>query len=96
MKVSYIYILKCADKTYYTGITSNLTKRMFEHETGKYKGSYTSKRRPVELVFYAEFTDINYAIEKEKQIKKWSKVKKEALINGNFDELPNLAKKKFK
>ena len=69
---------------------------MFEHKTGKYKGSYTSKRRPVELVFYAEFTDINFAIEKEKQIKKWSKVKKEALINGNFEELPNLAKKKFK
>lgn len=96
MKVSYIYILKCADKTYYTGITSNLSKRMIEHEIGKYEGGYTSKRRPVELMFYAEFTDINFAIEKEKQIKKWSKAKKEALINGDYKELPNLAKKKFK
>jgi putative endonuclease len=48
------------------------------------------------LVFYCEFTDINLAIEKEKQIKKWSKAKKEALINNDYDLLPNLAKKKFK
>jgi len=47
-------------------------------------------------VFYAEFTDINIAIEKEKQIKKWSRAKKEALINGDCEELVNLAKKKFK
>jgi putative endonuclease len=47
------------------------------------------------LVFYAEFTDINLAIEKEKQIKKWSRLKKEALINGDYDGLPNLAKKNF-
>jgi putative endonuclease len=95
MKKSYVYILKCADQTYYTGITSNLTKRIFEHESGKHKDSYTSTRRPIELVFYGEFTDINTAIEKEKQVKKWSRTKKEALINGNFEDLPNLAKKKF-
>ena len=95
MKLSYVYILKCADNTYYTGITSNITLRVLEHQTGKHKGSYTSSRRPIELVFYAEFTDINMAIEKEKQIKKWSKAKKEALINGNFEDLPNLAKKNF-
>ena len=47
-------------------------------------------------MFHAEFTDINFAIEKEKQIKKWSKAKKEALINNEFELLPNLAKKKFK
>ena len=95
MKKSYVYILKCADNTYYTGITSDLDKRIIEHESGKHHGSYTSSRRPIKLVFYAEFTDINIAIEKEKQIKKWSKVKKEALINGNFKDLPNLAKKNF-
>ncbi|PCI09477.1 MAG: hypothetical protein COB73_05470 [Flavobacteriaceae bacterium] len=93
MRQSYVYILKCADGTYYTGVTSDLTKRIESHEEGKYKGSYTSKRLPVELVFYAEFTDINFAI--EKQIKNWSKAKKEALINGDYDALPNLAKKKF-
>jgi putative endonuclease len=95
MKESYVYMLKCADNTYYTGVTSNLSKRFEEHQNGIHKNSYTFKRRPLELVFYAEFTDINNAIEKEKQIKKWSKAKKEALINGKYDSLVNLAKKKF-
>jgi putative endonuclease len=94
MQQSYIYILRCSDNSYYTGVTSNLTQRLFQHEKGIYPDCYTFKRRPIELVFYAEFTDINYAIDKEKQIKKWSRAKKEALINGNYDDLPNLAKKK--
>ena len=96
MKKSYVYILKCSDNAYYTGLTSDLTKRITDHNSGKFKGSYTSTRLPIELMFYAEFTDINFAIEKEKQIKKWSKAKKEALINNQFELLPNLAKKKFK
>ena len=95
MKLSYVYILKCSDKTYYTGITSNIEKRMFEHNQGKHRDSYTYSRRPISLVFFAEFTDINLAIQTEKQIKKWSKAKKEALINNEFDKLTNLAKKKF-
>ena len=95
MQQSYVYILKCADGTFYTGVSSNLTQRLFQHETGYYPDCYTATRRPVELVFYAEFTDINLAIEKEKQIKKWSRAKKLALINDDFDALPNLAKKKF-
>ena len=95
MKAYYVYILKCSDKTYYTGITSNLTSRLQEHQKGKYKDSYTFKRRPLELMFYCEFTNVEIAIEKEKQIKKWSRVKKEALINDEFEKLPNLAKKKF-
>ncbi|MFT5754158.1 MAG: putative endonuclease [Flavobacterium sp.] len=95
MQQSYIYILKCSDNSYYTGLTSNLTQRLFQHQNGIYPDCYTYKRRPVELVFYAEFTDINFAIDKEKQIKKWSRAKKEALINGNYDDLLNLAKKKF-
>ena len=96
MKQSYVYILKCADGTYYTGVTSNLESRMFKHESGFYPESYTSSRRPLELVFYCEFTDINIAIEKEKQIKKWSQAKKLALIKGDFEPLVNLAKKKLK
>ncbi len=96
MKLSYVYILKCSDGTFYTGVTSNLEKRFLEHQTGKHKESYTFSRRPLALVFYCEFTDINIAIEKEKQIKKWSQAKKKALINDEYDLLPNLAKKKFK
>ena len=95
MKLSYVYILKCADGSYYTGITSNLEQRLFRHNTAYYPESYTASRRPLELVFYCEFTDINLAIEKEKQIKKWSRAKKEALINGDFEALANLAKKRF-
>ena len=90
-----VYILKCSDKTYYTGITSDLDKRLLEHQSGKHFGSYTFDRRPVELVYYAEFTDVNRAIALEKQIKKWSHAKKEALIYGEYEKLPNLAKKKF-
>ena len=96
MQQSYVYILLCSDGTYYTGVTSKLEKRLFQHESGFYQECYTFKRRPVQLVFYCEFTDINFAIDKEKQIKKWSKAKKLALINGDYDALPNLAKKKFK
>ena len=96
MKIYYVYILKCADNTYYTGITSNISKRFLEHKTGKDTESYTYSRRPLELVFYAEFTNVELAIENEKRIKKWSKAKKEALINNEFEKLPNLSKKKFK
>ena len=95
MKQSYVYILKCSDNTYYTGVTSNLEQRIFQHENGFYQTCYTYTRRPVELVFFCEFTDINLAIEKEKQIKKWSQAKKKALINDEYDLLPNLAKKNF-
>ena len=95
MKVYYLYILKCSDDTYYTGVTSNINKRLKQHQSSFFKDSYTSKRLPVELVFYTEFTHIGIAIEKEKQIKKWSKAKKEALINGEYQKLPNLSKKKF-
>lgn len=96
MKIYYVYILKCSDKTYYTRFTSNLEKRFFEHQQGKHQESYTYKRRPLELVFYCEFTVTGFAIDTEKQIKKWSRAKKEALINDEYEKLPNLAKKKFK
>lgn len=95
MQISYVYILKCADDSYYTGVTSNLEQRMYQHDYAYFPDCYTASRRPVELVFYAEFTNIGFAIDKEKQIKKWSRAKKEALINGYYDELPNLAKKRF-
>jgi len=95
MKTYYVYILECRDRTYYTGVTSNLTNRLEKHQSGRYKESYTHNRRPVELVFYATFTDVEMAITVEKQIKKWSKAKKNALINGEYEQLVNLAKKNF-
>jgi putative endonuclease len=96
MKIYYVYILKCSDNTYYTGFTSNLENRIQQHNQGRHIDSYTYKRRPVELVFYSEFSNVEIAIETEKQLKKWSRVKKKALINNEYEKLPNLAKKKFK
>lgn len=95
MKLYYVYILKCSDGTFYTGVTSNLSKRLFEHHSGLHENSYTYKRRPLDLVYYTSFTEINLAIVTEKKIKKWSKAKKQALINAEYEKLPNLAKKKF-
>ena len=96
MKTSFVYILLCADNTYYTGITENVYKRFGEHQDGKNFGSYTYNRLPVQLVYFCVFTDIEQAILFEKKIKKWSKAKKLALIEGRYEDLPNLAKKKFK
>lgn len=95
MKIYYVYILKCSDGTYYTGITSNLEQRLTDHQAGRNRDSYTYSRRPVVLKYYAEFTDVSRAIQTEKQIKKWSNIKKKALIQGEFDNLTDLAKKKF-
>lgn len=91
MKFYYVYILRCSDGSLYTGITSNLDRRVDEHNAGLYPIAYTYKRRPVTLVFYQDFTDPNQAIYFEKKLKKWSKAKKEALIKGDFDMLETLA-----
>lgn len=88
MKQSWVYTLKCSNGTYNTRVTSNLTLRIKRHETSFYENSYISIRLPVELVYYCEFIEINIAIKKEKQIKKWSNSKKEALINGEYDQYP--------
>jgi putative endonuclease len=95
MKTYYVYILHCSDNTYYTGVTSNLSQRIIPHQSGHFSNSYTSKRLPIVIKYYCEFTNIEMAIDCEKQIKKWSKVKKEALITGDFDLLIELSKKKF-
>jgi putative endonuclease len=91
MKPGWTYILKCSDDSYYCGSTSNLEQRINEHIFHKYSG-YTSARLPIEQVFSQEFLDINDAIRAERQIKGWSRRKKEALINGDFDLLHELAK----
>jgi putative endonuclease len=83
MKFYYVYILRCKDDSLYTGITNNLERRLNEHNDGMLTNAYTYKRRPVILEFYQEFTEPNQAIYFEKKLKKWSKVKKEALINGD-------------
>ena len=93
MKDYFVYILKCADGSYYTGVTSILEQRINQHNSGLIKG-YTSSRLPVRLVYSNRFTNTTDAITAEKQIKGWSRAKKQALINGDFDKLVQLAKSK--
>ncbi len=92
----YVYILKCSDNTYYVGVTNNLDRRINEHKSGANPGSYTSKRLPVKLMYYTQFTEPESAFAFETQIKKWSRAKKEALINEEYEKLPLLSKKKFR
>lgn len=91
---AYIYIVRCSDGSYYTGSTrEGLERRIAEHNSGFY-GGYTAKRRPVELVFSQWFERITQAIEIERQIKGWSRAKKEALIHGDLESLPVLSRRK--
>lgn len=69
MKIYYVYILKCSDKSYYTGVTNDLERRFAEHQTGDDKKSYTFKRRPLKLAYFESFNEINNAINWEKRIK---------------------------
>ncbi|MBR10568.1 MAG: hypothetical protein CMP48_23155 [Rickettsiales bacterium] len=88
-----VYILECSDKSYYVGVTNDIEHRLWEHHSGYNSKSYTFSRRPVKLVFQEHFRDINHAISFEKQIKGWRRAKKEALIKGNWDLLPELSKR---
>lgn len=86
----YIYILQCSDGSYYTGSTVDLDKRLREHQDGK-GANHTKKRLPVKLLYAEEYLSIAMAFEREKQIQGWSRPKKEALINGEFEVLPYLS-----
>ena len=91
----HVYILKCNDESYYTGVTNNIERRLREHETQLNPDCYTASRLPIKLVFVQEFRYVDKAIAFEKQVKGWSRKKKEAIIHGEWNELVKLAKKKF-
>lgn len=91
MKTYHVYILKCYDNSFYTGITGNFEQRWTQHQNGSFKNCYTFQRRPLSLVYFLEFDDVIQAIRFEKQLKGWSRAKKLALINGNFDRLQLLS-----
>jgi putative endonuclease len=88
---AHLYILKCADGSYYTGSTTNLEYRVEAHKIGL-GGDWTSLRCPIRIVFAQEFPHISQAFAVERQVKGWSRAKKEALIAGRFDLLPHLAR----
>jgi putative endonuclease len=90
---AFVYILRCADGSFYAGTTrTTLERRVAEHNGGHFAG-YTALRRPVTLVFSQWFDRVTDAIAAERQIKGWSRAKKQALIDGKTETLPALSKR---
>jgi putative endonuclease len=84
---AFLYILRCADGSYYVGTTrGELDARLAEHDAGLF-GGYTATRRPVELLFAQHFEVITDAIAAERQVKGWSRAKKEALMRGDWNRV---------
>lgn len=80
---NYVYILCCADGTFYTGWTTHLEERVKTHNQGK-GAKYTRNRRPVKLLYWEEYSDRREAMRREAAIKKMSRKQKEELIGRNF------------
>jgi len=96
MKNNYwTYIVFCSDKSYYVGVTNNLEIRLWQHNNDQDEKHYTFSRRPVKLVYCELSSDINQAIAREKQIKGWSRKKKEALMKSDFNKLVEYSKRKY-
>ncbi len=96
--MSYIvYILTCADGSYYTGSTVDLSKRLWEHEIGATSTAYTYSRRPIKLAWASEeVARYSDALRFERQIKGWSRAKKEALIQGGYNAVREFVKRERK
>src|SRR3954447_27041339 len=92
---AFVYILRCSDRSYYVGCATgdDITKRIAEHQTGAYPG-YTWSRRPVKLVWSEHFERITDAIAAERQIKGWSRAKKEALIRSDWTAVQSLSRRR--
>ena len=88
----FVYILKCRDGSYYTGHTDNLERRLAQHRQRFFPKCYTATRLPVELVFSQAFPTREEALASERQIKGWSRKKKEAMMRGDWDEVSRLAR----
>jgi putative endonuclease len=94
MREYWVYMLRCSDESYYVGVTNNLQRRLSEHRSDESEGSYVYKRLPFTLVYSQEFQWILDAIAWEKQIKRWTRKKKEALIQGDQEALERLASRR--
>ena len=91
--MAWTYIVECADGSFYVGSTYDLERRISEHNLGL-GAKYTriSRRRPVRLVWSAQFDGIDDAFWFEKQVQGWSRAKRRALIEGRIADLPSLAR----
>ena len=87
----FVYILKCANGSFYVGSAQDLEDRLKRHNSGN-GAVFTVLRRPVKLVYQEPCKSLDEAVNRERQIKKWSRAKKEALINGEFESLKKLSK----
>jgi predicted GIY-YIG superfamily endonuclease len=87
----WMYIVRCADDSYYVGHTEDLEKRLAMHQDGTLRG-YTAKRRPVTLIYAEVFDSRDEAFHRERQVKGWSRAKKEALANNDWQTLRRLSK----
>jgi len=88
--MAWTYIVRCSDGSYYVGSTTDLDRRLSEHNLGL-GAAYTRRRRPVTLEWATEFERVDEAFAFEKQVQGWSRRKREALIAGALDQLPVLA-----
>jgi len=89
--VYYVYILRCADGSFYVGSSEDPNKRVKDHNHGK-GAAYTFKHRPVSLVYSEPLKSEIEAINRERQIKRWSHAKKQALVVGDLERLKRLSK----
>ena len=92
--MAYMYILKCADGSFYVGSCRNLDQRLWLHDMGE-GAEYTKRRRPLKLVYHEEYTNVADAFAREKQVQGWSRAKRTALIESKNDDLPELSRKRF-
>ena len=94
-KMAHLYILRCADDSLYVGSTDDLETRLKRHKSG-YAADYTKLHAPVELIYTEEYPTYKEAFNRERQLHKWSRAKKDALIAGDIEKLKELSKSKNK
>ena len=90
MNKAWMYILECCDGSFYTGSTIDLERRLLQHQNGE-GANHTKKRLPVKLIYSEEYQRIDTAFYREKQVQGWNRTKKMALINGEYEKLPELS-----
>ncbi|MGO4255632.1 GIY-YIG nuclease family protein [Marmoricola sp. RAF53] len=88
--MAFVYILRCSDDSYYVGSTTHLDLRLAQRQAGV-GAEYTRRRRPVELAWSAHFDSVAEAYSFEKRVQGWSRRKREALMEGRYDDLPGLS-----
>ncbi|WP_109508191.1 GIY-YIG nuclease family protein [Nocardioides speluncae] len=93
--MAWAYLLECSDGSFYVGSTTDIERRVWEHNEGL-GASYTRRRRPVRLAWSAEYERVSDAFAVEKQVQGWSRAKRLALIEGRLQDLPPLASRAWR